>query len=265
MHAARFRMTKSNLIGAVALVAASLVPALANAQSAKYSIAPRASLAWWQISPHMNHLWATTCPGDPNWQPGDERSSGWKVDEKKMPPTGHSNKVDTVHVPLYPRPEANEACTPAVRGDITVQDMANWKGVKGMILVRGDQLITGLDMRDNYARKAILQTSAYPDVKFEIDSLTNIRHRGDTVIADAVGTLEIRAVRAPKKVQIQTWTEPLGRRVTAKFMFPGTDLAEVYKISRLSLGLGVGTGLWKFVHLGIDAILVPAGSASSSD
>jgi hypothetical protein len=211
----------------------------------------------------MNHLWATTCPGEPSWQPGDERSSGWTVDESKAPKTGHSNQIDTIHVPIYPRPAASENCSPAVRGEIAANDTVNWKGVKGLILIRGDQLITGLDMRDNYARKAILQTAAYPDIKFYIDSLVNVRHVGDTLLADAVGALELRAVRAPKRVPLKAWHESLGLRVTAKMMFPSADLPEVYHMSRMSLGLGVGTGLWRFVHIGIDAILVPASSTSS--
>ena len=91
---------------AVALALAVLTPAAVRAQSVKYKLDERASLAWWQMSPHLSHLWATTCPQETSWQPGDERSAGWIVDESRMPKTGHSNTIDTVHVPLYPRPVA---------------------------------------------------------------------------------------------------------------------------------------------------------------
>jgi len=264
MHALGFRISKTTWIGAVALVAAGVIPAAANAQAYKLKVSERSSLAWWQMSPHLNHLWATTCPGEPSWQPGEERSAGWTVDESRYPKTGHAAVLDTVHVPIFPRPTASETCAPAVRGEITASDTVNWTNTKGLILVRADQLITGLDMRDNYARKAILQTSTYPDVKFQIDSVINVRHKGDTTLADAIGSLEIRAIRVPKKVPVIVTHEPLGLRVQAKFMFPSTDLVEIYRMSRLSLGLGVGTGIWRFVHLGIDAIMVP-GSATSSE
>ncbi|MSR07695.1 MAG: hypothetical protein EXR93_11610 [Gemmatimonadetes bacterium] len=242
---------------AIILALAVLAPATVRAQDVKFKVEERSSLAWWQMSPHLLHLWATTCPGDPSWQPGAERSSGWVVDDSKYPSTGHSNTIDTIHVPLYPRPVAQAICTPAVRGEFTVRDTVRWTGVKGMVAIRVEHLITGLDMRDNYARKAVLQTSAYPEVKFQVDSMINQRKSGDTTIADLFGIFEMRGVRVPKKIRAYFWQEPLGLRVTAKFKFPGTDLPEVYKMSRLSLGLGVGTGLWKIVHLGIDAILTP--------
>jgi len=219
MHAARFRISNATWIGAVALVVAGFIPTAAQAQM-KFKVSERSSLAWWQMSPHLGHLWATTCPGEPSWQPGDERSAGWQVDESRAPKTGHANVMDTVHVPIYPRPTATEVCAPAVRGEFTAADTVNWTGVKGLVLVRADQLITGLDMRDNYARKAILQTSAYPDIKFQVDSLVNVKHVGDTTMATAVGFLEIRAIRSPKKVPLKIFHEPLGLRVTGKMTFP---------------------------------------------
>ena len=246
---------------ALVLALAVLAPAAVRAQEVKFKIDERSSLAWWQMSPHLLHLWATTCPGEPSWQPGAERSSGWIVDEKRYPKTGHSNTIDTVHVPLFPRPVAQSVCTPAVHGEFSVRDTVRWTGVKGIVAVRVEHLITGLEMRDNYARKAVLQTSSYPEVKFQIDSMVNQRKSGDTLIADVIGIFEMRGVRVPKSVRIHAWHEPLGLRVTAKFKFPGTELPEVYKMSRLSLGLGVGTGLWKIVHLGVDAVLT-TGSGS---
>ena len=44
-----------------------------------------ASLVWWQVDPHYNHLWSTTCPNDPSWQPGEGRDAGWQVNYKTRP------------------------------------------------------------------------------------------------------------------------------------------------------------------------------------
>ena len=53
----------------------------AQAQS-RWTADKRASLAWWQINPHLNHLWATTCPEEPSWRPGEGRSGGWVIDPR---------------------------------------------------------------------------------------------------------------------------------------------------------------------------------------
>src|SRR5882672_8525183 len=47
-------------------------PAAAHAQM-RWVVDSRSSLAWWQVSPNLNHLWATTCPGDSSWRPGEGR------------------------------------------------------------------------------------------------------------------------------------------------------------------------------------------------
>src|SRR5256885_14699357 len=114
----RCRCRAALFVGALFLLAA-------HAQSqVVFTVDHKASLAWWQISPHLNHLWATTCPQEPNWQPGDERSAGWAFNPAKVPSTGHSNVVDTIHVPLYPRPlgQVQPICSPAVRGEIAAAD-----------------------------------------------------------------------------------------------------------------------------------------------
>jgi len=232
----------------------------AHAQQAKrYKVDEATSLAWWQISPHLNHLWATTCPQEPNWQPGDERGSGWAFDPKKAPKTGHSNTIDTIHVPIYPRPvgQAQPICPSAVRGEIAATDLDNAKGVKGLISIRADAFVTGLPMRDEYARKAVLQAQSYPDIRFHLDSLTNV-HRGDTLTANAVGSFELRGVSNPLTVPLKAWKEAGGLRVVGKWTIPPSDLVEKYHVSLLSLGLGVGTGIWHYLHLGFDVVLRPS-------
>src|SRR5882757_8516136 len=81
------------LQGSVAAVLLCLRTASADAQAeTRWTVDPKASLAWWQVSPHLNHLWATTCPGEPSWRPGEGRSSGWNINPYlELPATGYAN------------------------------------------------------------------------------------------------------------------------------------------------------------------------------
>src|SRR5437870_6293491 len=106
-------------------LAAALVGLLAAAGAApaqtRWTVDPKTSLAWWQVSPHLNHLWATTCPAEPSWRPGEGRSTGWSINPLlKMPATGYANVEDTVHVPLFPRHWVNSVCVEAVGGEVVV-------------------------------------------------------------------------------------------------------------------------------------------------
>ena len=75
-----------------------------SAEPSRWTVDSKTSLAWWQMSPNLNHLWATTCPGDPSWRPGEDRSPGWNFDPNlRLPKTGYSNVDDTINVPLFPR------------------------------------------------------------------------------------------------------------------------------------------------------------------
>jgi YceI-like protein len=244
-----------------ALLGAALYSAdAASAQTSqhRFTIDERWSLSWWQVSPHLNHLWATTCSEDPSWQPGDERSSGWVFDPKKAPPQYHANIVDTIHVPLFPRPagEARPICTPAVSGEMIAADTTTWRDVHGHVAIRADAFITGLTARDRYAARAVLQSGRYPTIGFRVDSLIDVQP-GDTLMAKAAGHFELRGVSTPMVVPVKAWMEGDGLRVIGKFTIPASDMIEVYEISQLSMGLGVGTGIWKFLHLGFDVVLRP--------
>lgn len=253
----------SNRISCTVWMPALIVAALHSAGPAygqdltyRFRIDERSSLAWWQISPHLNHLWATTCPLEPSWQPGDERSSGWAYDAKKAPAGYHSNTVDTVAVPLYPRPagQAKPICKPAVSGEMVASDTTVWRGAHGNISIRADAFITGLTMRDTYAARAVLQASRYPAIGFQLDSLIDVQP-GDTFTARAAGQFELRGVTTPMVVPVRAWKEGGGLRVTGKFTILPSDLVDVFEISQLSLGLGVVTGIWKYLHLGFDVVL----------
>ena len=80
LHKVRGRTLAAALVAFVTAVAA------APAQT-HWTIDPKTSIAWWQMSPHLNHLWATTCPADPSWQPGEGRDEGWQVDYATRPVT----------------------------------------------------------------------------------------------------------------------------------------------------------------------------------
>lgn len=232
----------------------------ASAQAVRLTIDQKSSLAWWQVNPHMEHLWATTCPQDPSWRPGEGASLGWAANFlSKGMSTGHSNKLlDSSSIPLYPRRRVRPVCTEAVTGDVTV-DTVSWTGATGTVTVKAGDLITGLAMRDNYAKKSILQTSTYPAIRFAIDSLgpmvKKTAARGDTLRGRVYGTFELRGVKHPMVASARTTHEAGGLRVRAQFNIDVRDLVEVYGMSKMALGLGVGQTLWEDLWMGVDVLL----------
>jgi len=247
---------RNSTVGIVAL-AALLASAAPLAAQTTLRVEPNLSLAWWQVNPHLNHLWATTCPGDPSWRAGEGRSMAWAGEFlRQRSKTGYANVRDTI-IPLYPRRRARPLCPEAVRGEFTVGDTTTWRDVKGMVAIRGDQLITGLAMRDEYAKKAILQTAAHPEITFQVDSLAGVQQRGDTLRGRIYGKLKmLSAAPQPATSPFKAWPEAGGLRVQSQFMIPAEHMTEIYGISKVALGLGVGTNIWDELHLGIDAVLV---------
>ena len=230
----------------------SLAAGPVRAQTTRWVVDTALSLAWWQISPHMNHLWATTCPGDPSWRPGEGRGVAGVIPTLTLP-TGYAAVRDTA-VPLFPRKWVLPVCVSAVRGEIVTADTVRWDHTQGLIRLKADDLVTGLDMRDRYARQAVMATANYPDIRFSIDSLTDVRP-GDTLRATVTGIFEFRGVRRPVAASARAWHEAGGLRVTAQFAQPARDLVTVYGVSQVALGLGVGGLVWKVIYLGIDVIL----------
>jgi hypothetical protein len=233
------------------------------AQSQMWTVDARASLGWWQLSPHLGHLWATTCPQDPGWQPGESRGGGMRVDRATRKEV-NLTQVEETRIPLYPRETVERVCTEAVTGGVTVGDSVRWAGVRGTIGVRTEHLFNGMAMRDAYARKAVYGTSKYPEVRFHIDSLAAVQP-GDTLRANAVGAFEFRGVRTPMSVPVEAWPEAGGLRVRGRFDIPAPELVSVYGVSRFALGLSLGTHIWKTLHLGFDVVLVPPGSGRAGE
>ncbi|HEY0672635.1 MAG TPA: YceI family protein [Longimicrobiales bacterium] len=251
-------MKLASLAGGFVLCAALMPAAGAAQQSYRLSVDPKTSLAWWQIDPNYGHLWATTCPDDLSWQPGEARSAGGNINVKSRKQTvaSASSSRDRV-VPIYPRGEVSPVCRAAVRGSVIALDTLNWRGTRGEIRILPDSLVTGNDMRDKFARKSVFETAKFREIKFQIDSLTNVQ-TGDTIRAIAMGTLELHGERVAATAPVKAWRDKHGMRVQTQMEFPAHDLTRVYHFSKLSLGMGVTLGRWKTVYMGIDAILVPA-------
>jgi hypothetical protein len=253
----------------MALSAVAVLGALAAAVPAQAQIKlvadKKSSLAWWQINPHMNHLWATSCPGEPSWRPGEGRSSGWVIGKMFRPPKhGDAAISDTTIVPLYPRRRVRPVCAEAVTASVTVNDTSNWSGVSGDVSVKVEGIVTGEDNRDEYAREKILQTTQYPEVSYHIDSIAEVRESRDTVRAMGYGTLTLKGVKQPNiKSSLRFWPEEGGLRVLGKLRFDALDLINVYGISSFALGLGVGVRMWEHVYLGVDLLMRPAGTSAT--
>ncbi|MBI4502544.1 MAG: YceI family protein [Gemmatimonadetes bacterium] len=172
--------------------------------------------------------------------------------------TGYANVKDTI-IPLYPRKRVRPLCEEAVSGEILVADTTSLRGVHGIISVTADKLTTGMGMRDNYARNSILQTATHPTIKFTIDSVSQLtKAHGDTLRGNAYGVFSLHGVDRPMSATLKTWHEAGGLRVQAKFMVKASDLIDVYRMSKYSLGLGVGNSIWEELHMGVDVVLRPA-------
>ena len=228
----------------------------APAQS-RWTVDSKASLAWWQMSPNLNHLWATTCPEEPSWRPGEGRSAGWNVSGLGTSRFGYAAIADTVNVPLYPRWEARALCTEAVRGYITVADPVRWRGVRGVVVVKAEALVSGNDERDAYTRGAILQTNRYPEIRFALDSVVDVTREADTLRGTAVGVFTLHDVARSITAPVKAWPESGGLRVLAKFRIDADSLVPVYGLSKYALGLGVGVKIWQILFPGVDLLLHP--------
>jgi len=240
---------------AVTALAASGLQAQANG---RYQVEPATSLAWWQIDPHHGHLWGTTCPADPSWQPGEGRTGNTNINYKTRPRNISEAGRHDNRIPLFPRDDVNAVCGTAVRGEINVTDARAWTISGGTIEVTADQVNTGLDLRDRFAHKAVLETARFPHIRFVIERLEKGTQVGDTIRGTAIGTLELHGVKQPMRAPVVAWPVAGGLRVQAQMQCNAEDLTDVYGMSKLALGMGVGLGRWKTIHFGVDVVLKPS-------
>lgn len=229
------------------------------AAQTRWTVAAKSSLAWWQMNPHMNHLWSTTCPQEPSWRPGVERSTAWMMGRLMGAPT----KPDTTNVPRYPRPSARDVCAEAVRGEVITPDTITWTGVRGEIVVKADLLVTGQDQRDQYLREAILETQRHPEIRFAIDSVVNVTRVADTLTGSAVGVLSLHGADRPVTAVLRYWPEGGGLRVLGRIRMPAIAMVQEYGLSSHALGLGVGVRIWQDLFLGVDLLITPQHAADS--
>jgi len=239
---------------------------LAHAQApGRWIVDSRWSLAWWQVDPHFNHLWATTCPAEPSWQPGEGgRSSGWLVRSRPDPETDKWNGVsDTVHVPLYPRHTARPLCKEAVQGHLVVSDPVNGRGVRGEVSIKPDSLVMGEDRRAKYAREMVFESTRYPEIRFQLDSLVNVTRQADTLHGTAVGVLYLHGFEKTVSAVVRVYpdSEAGGIRVFARIREPSRSFASHFWPGCTYRGcvfsLGVRTDIWKHFFFGADLILRP--------
>ena len=245
-----------------------LTAAPAHAQS-RWVVDSKWSLAWWQVDPHLNHLWATTCPAEPSWQPGEGRSSGWNVvSPRDLKSNTFANVSDTIHVPLYPRMTARPLCREAVQGHIVVADPVTGRGTHGEVIIRPDSLVMGEERRAQYAREMVFETMRYPEIRFQLDSLVNVTRQADTLRGTAVGILFLHGYEMPVSAVAKVYpdSEAGGTRVLARIREPARPFAAHFWPGCTYRGcifsLGVRTDIWKLFFFGVDLVLRPEGPQS---
>lgn len=240
------------------LVAVLPLPGTAASQ-ARWVVDPKSSLAWWQMNPHMNHLWGTTCPGEPSWRAGEDRTAAaFMKDMLRAPST-----LDTLNVPLYPRYQARDVCAEAVRGEITAPDTLSWRGLHGVVVLDPTMLFSGHAQRDRYTREAVLETAKHGEIRFTIDSLIDMVRLADTLRGSVAGVFQLHGVQQPVVANLTIWPEAGGLRVMSKFSVTARSLVDVYGLSSHALGLGVGVRIWQHLFMGVDLLVRPDATADS--
>ncbi|MGH7507224.1 MAG: YceI family protein, partial [Longimicrobiales bacterium] len=129
-----------------------------------------------------------------------------------------------------------------------------WTVTNARFALLPDSLVTGLEMRDAFARRSVFETRKYPRLEFAIDSVTAVEP-GDTIRAVAHGTMTLRGVSTPHSFPLRGWSEAGGLRIVGHTSFDADDLTEVYRMSKIALGMGVTLGRWDRVYMGIDLVL----------
>ena len=223
----------------------------AAAQPRTYTIDNTRSLVWWQIDPHIGHLWASSCPADPSWQPGEGHSAGYYINYATRPEIRTTHEAEK-RIPLFPRRTVRPNCRRAVSGSF--QTSATLTTGTGKISVLPDSIETGADARNIFANKYVYGTSNHPTIDFTVDSLTSVVLTGDTVTAIAVGNFHFRGVVKPTRVQLKGVKDASGMRVRGMFAMPASELESRYNVSSTALGMGVGLKLWNTLFMGFDLI-----------
>jgi hypothetical protein len=224
----------------------------------KYAVEATTSLAWWQMNPNYGHLWATTCPGDPDWSAGEGHGNGFAIKDV-MKKTRVSAYMD-YRIPLYPRVNVAPVCRKAIKGEITLKNPNDIATASGVIEVMADSLETGSAMRNTFQKKSIF--GLFNRITFTLDSIGDFEQAGDTVKAVAKGSWQLHGVTKPLFFPVVMVKEPTGLRVQGKTATFPRMLLEEYKMSKFALGAGVGMNLWKELHFGFDLVFKPTSGST---
>jgi hypothetical protein len=224
----------------------------------KYAVEATTSAAWWQMNPNYGHLWATTCPADPDWSAGEGHGNGFAIKDM-MKKTRVSAYMD-YRIPLYPRINVAPVCRRAVKGEITLRNAGDIGSARGVIEINADSLETGSSMRNTFQKKSVF--GLYNRITFTLDSIGDFEQAGDTLKAIAKGSWVLHGVTKPLYFPIVLVKQDAGIRVQGKTATFPRMLIEEYKMSKFALGAGVGMNLWKELHFGFDLIFKPAPGSS---
>ena len=242
---------------------AGILPAVALSQT-RWVVDPKSSLVWWQMSPHLNHLWGTTCPEERSWRPGENRSPGWRINPRlRLPGQGEASNDDTVNVPLFPRDEVEAVCSPAVKGEVFLPDTVTWRGAHGTVSVLTEGLVSGQAMRDILTHQ-VLQAKSFPDITFKLDSLVSMKREKDALVGTLVGTLSLHGVDEPITATVRMFPDGGGMRVLAKWRMTIEELTHnvIPKIRMYSLG--ANTNIWHDFFMGADLVFIHAEQAGAN-
>lgn len=231
-----------------------LLPAGVSAQS-RWTVEGNSSLAWWQVNPNLNDLWATTCPADPDWRPGAGHSAGWEFNPAlQLPSTGFGNKSDTVHVPLFPRYVVRHVCADAVQGGFTMADATHWSGIHGWLTVRIDDLVSGTTWRDVTMHEVLGGQGA--EIRVAVDSVVDMTRHGDTLVGKAVGNMAVHGTNTPMLAAVRVVPDSGGLRVLVKWRISAQQLMAITPNLK-TISLGLDARLWKDLFMGADLVLRP--------
>ena len=256
-------MSHSSLSRSFAALLILAVPDVVISAQVRWTVEANSSLVWWQMSPNFNHLWATTCPADPSWRPGEGVSGGGFINPGlRLEPKGFANAPDTIRVPLFPRYKVRHLCAEAVRGEVTASDTVAWRDVRGMVAVKGDALLTGEALRDVIMHRT-LEAERYPEISVSIDSVFGLTPHGDTLVGAAVGTMVVRDQHVPITAQIRVLPDSGALRVLAKWHLPASDLRQIVPAVRFLDPNFSDATTWKELFMGADLVLRPEDRTSN--
>lgn len=229
----------------------------------KFEVDPLSSIAWWQVLPHLNRLWASTCPEERSWLPPAGHDAGGEDASDIGKTTWKVQDSSQVPIPLLPRYRVRPVCSKkAVHGELIASDTTTWTGAHGEVAVDAAALTQGQAWDDEYAHTAVYNVMRFPEIVLHVDSLTQVTSANDTIHAVAVGTFSLHGVDQPISVHVIAWHDAGGIRVKGRWFIPAKDLVEVYQFSRMKLGLGVGMSIWKQFWMGIDMVMRPEPATS---